>query len=101
MTATKSGGSVMRHPALLGLLLPVLLTATDSWAQSPEAGINAPGGNPRDLPQSPNVHHVGEAGRAAFRTQTILIQVPVVVTDKSGNHIHSLSKEQFRDLRER
>jgi hypothetical protein len=101
MTATKSGGSVMRHPALLGLLLPVLLTATDSWAQSPEARINAPGGNPRDLPQSPNVHHVGEAGRAAFRTQTILIQVPVVVTDKSGNHIHSLSKEQFRDLRER
>jgi VWFA-related protein len=34
-------------------------------------------------------------GKIEFRTETILVQVPVVVTDKSGNHIHQLPKESF------
>ena len=29
-----------------------------------------------------------QEGKIRFRSQTILIQVPVVVTDKYGNHIH-------------
>jgi VWFA-related protein len=33
--------------------------------------------------------------RVEFRSQTVLIQVPVVVTDKSGNHLHGLTKEDF------
>jgi len=33
--------------------------------------------------------------KVEFRTQTVLIQVPVVVTDKSGEHLHGLSKEDF------
>jgi VWFA-related protein len=36
-----------------------------------------------------------QEGKIKFRTQSILIQVPVVVTDKSGNHVHGLTKENF------
>jgi len=31
-----------------------------------------------------------------FRSQTVLVQVPTVVTDKAGNHIHDLKKEDFK-----
>jgi VWFA-related protein len=33
--------------------------------------------------------------KVEFRSQTVLIEVPVVVTDKSGNHLHGLNKEDF------
>lgn len=33
--------------------------------------------------------------KVEFRSQTVLIQVPVVVTDKQGEHIHGLTKEDF------
>ncbi len=36
--------------------------------------------------------------KVEFRTQSVLIQVPVVVTDKSGNHLHGLKKEDFSVL---
>jgi VWFA-related protein len=36
--------------------------------------------------------------KVEFRTQSVLIQVPVVVTDKSGNHLHGLKKEDFAVL---
>jgi VWFA-related protein len=38
---------------------------------------------------------VNDEPRVEFRSQTVLIQVPVVITDKSGNHLHGLSKEDF------
>jgi VWFA-related protein len=44
-----------------------------------------------------------EEGKIKFRTQTIMVQVPVVVTDKSGNHIHGLTRQDlhvFEDGRE-
>jgi VWFA-related protein len=34
-------------------------------------------------------------GKIEFRSETILIQVPIVITDKSGNHVHELPKESF------
>jgi VWFA-related protein len=37
-----------------------------------------------------------QEGKIKFRTQTVLIQVPIVVTDKSGNHLHGLTKENFQ-----
>jgi VWFA-related protein len=37
-----------------------------------------------------------DEGKVDFHTQTILIQVPVVVTDKKGNHVHGLTKDDFR-----
>jgi VWFA-related protein len=39
-----------------------------------------------------------DEGRVTFRSQTILIEVPVVITDKNGNHIHGLSRSDFRVL---
>src|SRR5579864_5641280 len=36
--------------------------------------------------------------KVEFRSESILIQVPVVVADKSGNHIHGLDKESFTIL---
>ena len=33
--------------------------------------------------------------RVEFRSQTVLIQVPVVVTNKSGEHLHGLRQEDF------
>jgi len=36
-----------------------------------------------------------DEARVEFRSQSVLVQVPVVVTDKSGNHIHGLAKESF------
>ena len=37
-----------------------------------------------------------DEGKLRFRSETTLIQVPVVVTDKKGNHLHGLTKENFR-----
>jgi hypothetical protein len=36
--------------------------------------------------------------KVEFHSQTVLTQVPVVVTDKSGNHLHGLNKEDFTVL---
>jgi VWFA-related protein len=36
-----------------------------------------------------------DEAKVEFRSQSVLIQVPVVITDKSGNHIHGLAKESF------
>jgi VWFA-related protein len=44
------------------------------------------------------INSADQEGKIKFHTQTILIQVPIVVTDKSGNHIHGLTKEDFRVL---
>lgn len=79
---------------LSAFLVIAVFIASYSTAQNPNARISAPGGNPANLPHSPDIHHASEEGRVQFRSQTILIQVPVVVTEKSGAHVHSLIKDQ-------
>jgi len=44
---------------------------------------------------SASVNTADQEGKIKFRTQTILVQVPVIVTDKAGNHVHGLTKEDF------
>jgi VWFA-related protein len=39
-----------------------------------------------------------EEGRLVFRSQSVLVQVPAVVSDKSGNHVHNLTKDVFKVL---
>lgn len=39
-----------------------------------------------------------DEAKVEFRSQTVLVQVPVVVTDRSGNHLHGLNKEDFTIL---
>lgn len=41
-------------------------------------------------------HHADEEGTLVFKAETVLVQVPAVVTDKSGNHIHNLLQDDFR-----
>jgi VWFA-related protein len=51
------------------------------------------GGNTLDSPTS--LPTADQEGKLEFHTETILIQVPVVVTDKNGNHLHGLTKDDF------
>jgi VWFA-related protein len=75
-------------------------------------GGRAPAGNPAPLPPSqppfgssnnsfpgsvPS-HSADDEGKIEFHTETILVQVPIVVTDKAGSHVHGLTKENFRIL---
>jgi VWFA-related protein len=43
-------------------------------------------------------HSASEEPKVEFRSQSVLIQVPVVVTDKSGSHLHGLAKDDFTIL---
>ena len=40
-------------------------------------------------------HRAEDEPKVEFSSQTVLVAVPVVVTDKSGQHVHSLSKDKF------
>ena len=48
------------------------------------------------MPDTVPIHTAKDEGKIEFRTETILVQVPIVITDKSGDHIHGLSKEDIR-----
>src|SRR5579863_5446514 len=37
-------------------------------------------------------------GKVKFRAQSILVQVPIIATDKSGAHLHGLTKDDFKIL---
>lgn len=41
---------------------------------------------------------VNEEGRLVFKSGTVLVEVPAVVTDSSGNHVHNLTKNDFKIL---
>jgi VWFA-related protein len=43
-----------------------------------------------------SMSHAEEEKNVEFKSQTVLVQVPTVVTDKAGNHIHDLKKEDFK-----
>ena len=72
--------------------------ATTSSTVNPTTNMNnarALGtGTNSDLSVGHSISAESEA-KVEFRSSTVLIQVPVVVTDKSGNHIHGLTKENF------
>jgi VWFA-related protein len=55
-------------------------------------------GSSSSIPGSVPITTANDEGKIEFRTETILIQVPIVVTDKSGNHLHGLTKEDFHVL---
>src|SRR5690348_8604097 len=38
-------------------------------------------------------HHAEDEGKLEFRSQAILVQVPTVVTDRSGQHVAGLTKD--------
>lgn len=91
------------------LLAFVTLVSASAFSQRP--GGAGPGNTPQrgggswdgvahsnTLGSVVEVPRASDEGRIKFRSETILIQVPVVVTDKSGNHIHGLNQNDFRVL---
>lgn len=51
---------------------------------------------PVPIPVNPRVRHASDEQAVEFRSQTVLIQIPTVITDKSGNHVTSLGRSDFR-----
>jgi len=49
-----------------------------------------------DLPGYFPGKHADDEDKVEFRSDTILVQVPVVVNDKSGHHVHGLTKDNFK-----
>jgi hypothetical protein len=97
----------MSSPRLFFVLTSVLLIAIPTLAQrSTNGGIpnRAGAGLPTSWDSVAHSSTFGEVikpttasdeGKLKFSTETILIQVPVVVTDKKGNHVHGLTKDDF------
>ncbi len=78
--------------------LAVLLAATVVDAQtrrSPSPSLIAPTGS-SSIPEPPTANYAYDESRVVFRASSVLVQVPVVVTDKSSGHIHNLTKDQFQ-----
>jgi len=74
-------------------------TGTGSFVQPGTNARNAAvlgKGESLDVPLHPP--SAADEAKVEFRSQTFLVQVPVVITDKSGNHIHGLKKEDFNVL---
>ncbi len=52
-------------------------------------------GKGNSLDFGPRSASAADEPKVEFRSESILVQVPVVVTDKSGNHLHGLKKDDF------
>lgn len=86
-------------------LLPLLATflVCTVFAQRP-GGARPPVSGPRGIVppavgspgEHPTYHHADDEARVEFRSETVLVQVPAVVTDKAGHHVHSLTKDDFQ-----
>lgn len=85
-----------------------LLSLAVSPTLAQRAGPRAPAGGPRVVGNptyqhtpfltSPTVQHANDERPVEFKSETVLVQVPVVVTDKSGNHVQGLSRTDFEIL---
>jgi len=87
---------------LLILLCCIVFPSRCALAQEidPFTGQPANPAAPVSLPD-PDVHRsrsADEERKLAFKSQTILVQVPTVVADKAGNHVHNLSRDAFKIL---
>jgi VWFA-related protein len=90
---------------LMGLVCGLLVTScamaqsisnTDPWTGG--QGSGATGLQPANAPGTEIGHTADEGRLLQFKSQTTLVQVPVIVTDKAGNHIHGLTKADFTIL---
>lgn len=85
---------------LLILWCCLIFLPTCAWAQEndPFTGQPANPATPGTIPEADlhRSHGADEERKLAFKSQTILVQVPAVVADKSGNHVHNLSRGDFK-----
>lgn len=87
-------------------LLTLILLCSLALAQRPGGGRGAvapsrsvPAGMGQKSPDMPGYYpgkRAEDEGNVEFRSETILVQVPVVATDKSGHHVHDLTKDDFQ-----
>jgi VWFA-related protein len=107
ISANRPGG-VIRTRTLLALTS--LLLSTTLWSQTRGGGASkgsTPASPVANYPASPTAVPYGNSaapvpllsandeGKIEFRTHSLLIQVPVIVIDKNGNHVHGLSKSDL------
>jgi len=45
---------------------------------------------------NPTIHHAYDEHRVEFTSETVLIQVPVVVTEQAGAHVRGLARDDFQ-----
>ena len=91
----------------LRFLCCFILVSIGAWAQSigqqgtdpftgkpgsPTSPVSAPNTDDHSSP------HANEERVLKFKSEAVIVLVPAVVTDKSGNHIHSLTKKDFKVL---
>src|SRR5215813_4440560 len=73
--------------------------SSDPLGDNSSPGTSSVLGLPLHEPDTPpdrvNGHSDG-GKRLEFKSQTTLVQVPVIVTDSTGAHIHQLSKTDFK-----
>ncbi|MGB6248310.1 MAG: VWA domain-containing protein [Terriglobales bacterium] len=87
---------------LLTLLLLLTLLVTCALAQrgggrgSSGTSTTAYVGPQPSNPTALSPWHADDEKKVDFKSQTVLVQVPTVVVDKAGNHIHDLKKEDFK-----
>jgi VWFA-related protein len=97
-------GSLSVRALNLGWIL--VLMATLAWTQTDAASPSAPSpptSVASDSTSSPLTATDLET-KLKFRSESILVQVPVIVTQKNGSHIHGLTKNEihvFEDGKER
>ncbi len=98
----------MRNRALLVL---TLLLSTALYSQAHGGGGGHSSGPAPSAGSTPNANRApgrmsgidtptpllsaNDEGKIEFRTQSTLVQVPVIVTDKRGNHVHGLTKNDL------
>jgi VWFA-related protein len=81
------------------IFISISSSAQEIGHQGGDVFVPAPPPPPVTMPTvDPNSHHADDERTLKFKSETVLIQVPAVVTDKSGNHVHSLSKDDFTIL---
>src|SRR6266700_3208659 len=95
-------------PRLTSLVVCIALLSVPAWSQVRGGGgrgsvtprNTAPSSNSGayNIPGGAPLQTADQEGKLEFRTQSVLVQVPAVVTDKAGNHIHNLTKDDFRVL---
>ncbi len=81
----------------------VLIAGLPAFALPPNGGLagvppkNRPDAHGMDTGQSDR-QNANQESKVEFRSDTVLVQVPVVVVDKQGNHVLGLAKDDFEVL---
>jgi VWFA-related protein len=92
---------------LLSLLLATIPAAAQGHGGGHSSGTTTPsiprgttspanGNSSNNIPGAVPIESADKEGKIEFRTQSILVQVPVVVTDSYGSHVRGLKQEDFR-----